>query len=538
VAQELVVRLDRRRFLKGTALAGALAYTSSTELLAACGGGASEAGGGGELSDTLVYAFLLDMQVPDPDIFYEGEGLAVTLSCYDSLIRYKDDSPELEPSLAEAWEVTPDGLTYTFHLKDGVTFHDGSPCDATAWIRSMERRTKVNQGPAYMLAQVAKTEAPDAATLVVRLRQPVQPFLDYLACPWGQKVVSPTAVAKNAKGDDLAQAWLESHDAGTGAYTIAEFEPGSHYTLQAYDGYWGKAPEFSTVRIEIIPDVSTQRLKFEQGEVNLITKGMPIDDIKTFEGKPGFTVEKRPVAWKSAIFVNPNKGIFADQKVRQALRLALDRQALLEPTYGDTAKLSTQFYPSGMLPDGVAPDDPKHDPSVLKGLVAGLDDKKVDIAYDEQGGATDRRLAELVQTQLQALGLEVTVRGMPTSQTFALFETPEAERPNLLVAISGGDALNADTELRIVFRTGAEPLNWFGYTLPELDQVMDQAQAATTKEAAYQGFAKAAELILDQGWLINLGDQQDVLLMTEGIGGVVHDMAAGRQVRLEKLTKT
>ena len=67
---------------------------------------------------------------------------------------------------------------------------------------------------------------------------------------------------------------------------------------------------------------------------------------------------------------------------------------------------------------------------------------------------------------------------------------------------------------------------------------MDQAQAATTKEAAYQGFAKAAELILDQGWLINLGDQQDVLLMTEGIGGVVHDMAAGRQVRLEKLTKT
>ena len=534
-----MVRLDRRGFLKGGgSLVGALGlFGGAQALLAACGGSASTASGG-DLTDTLVFAFLLDMQVPDPDIFYEGEGLAVTLSAYDSLLRYQDDSPDFEPSLATSWDVSADGLTYTFHLRDGVTFHDGTPCDAAAWIKSFERRTAVNQGPAYMLAHVAGTEAPDPTTFVVRLKQPVQPFLDYLACPWSPKAVSPTAVAQNAAGDDLAQGWLAGHDAGTGPYTIAEFEPGSHYTLEAYPDYWGEAPAFSTVRIEIIPDVSTQRLKLEQGEINLITKGMPIADIEEFEGKDGFTVVKRPVAWKAAIFVNPNKGAFADKAVRQALRLALDRKALLDPTYGDTATLSTQFFPAGMLPDGVAPDDPEHDPSVLEALVAGLDDTTVDLAYDEQGGATDRRLAELVQTQLQALGLDVTVRGMPTSQTFALFETPEADRPNLLVAISGGDALNADTELRIVFRTDAAPLNWFNFSLPALDAAMDRAQSATTEEAAHEAFAEAARLILDEGWLINLGDQQDVLLMTEGIGGIVHDMAAGRQVRLEKLTKS
>jgi peptide/nickel transport system substrate-binding protein len=532
--------MDRRGFLRGSGtLLGALGLLSSAEVLAACGGKGTSAQGGGDLTDTLVYAFLLDMQVPDPDIFYEGEGLGVTLSAYEGLIRYANDSPDFEPVLAESWDVAPDGLTYTFHLRQGITFHDGTPCDAESWVKGFERRTAVNQGPAYMLAHVASTEAPDPATFVVHLAQPVQPLLDYFACPWSPKAVSPTAVAENADGDDLAQAWLTTHDAGSGPYTIAEFEPGSHYTLEAFPGYWGDTPAFSTVRIEIIPDVTTQRLKFEQGEVNLITKGLPIADIETFEGRPDeFTVTKLPAAIKTALYVNPNRPMFADKAIRQALGTALDRPALLEPTYGSTAELSTEFYPPGMMPEGTAPDDPEYDTSALEEIVAGLDSKTVDLAYDEQGGATDRRLAELIQTQLQALGLDVTVRGIPTSQAFAMFETPVDQQPDLMLNVAGGDALNPDTQLRIFYRTGAAPLNWFNYTLPELDEAMDAAQAATTKEAAYEGFAAAADLVIDQGWVVNIGDLQDVILTSAGIGGIVHDLAAGRQVRLESLTKT
>ena len=95
-----------------------------------------------------------------------------------------------------------------------------------------------------MVAGVAKTSAPNPTTFVVTLKEPNNAFMHYLACPWQPFAVSPTTVEKYAKGDDLAQDWLKTHDAGTGPYTIKEFVPGSHYTLEAFPDYWGEKPTF------------------------------------------------------------------------------------------------------------------------------------------------------------------------------------------------------------------------------------------------------------------------------------------------------
>jgi peptide/nickel transport system substrate-binding protein len=530
--------LDRRSFLKTGLAFGGLAALGPSGILAACGGAARQAAaGGGAATDTLRFAFLADMQVPDPDVFYEGEGLTVTLSCYDNLIRYKPSSAEFMPWLAESWEVSTDGLTYTFKLRSGVKFSDGTPFDAASMIASFERRKTVNQGPAYMLADVASTTAPDPLTLVVTLEEPVEPFLDYFACPWGPKPVSPALVEANAKGDDLAQEWLTTHSAGTGAYKIAEFVASSHYVLEANEHYWGTRPDFKTVRIEIIPDVTTQRLKLENGELDVVTKGLPIADIEFFATNPKTTVVKKPIATKSALYVNPASEVFKDKAVRQALRVAFDRKALIEPTYKDTGTLSTEFYPAGFLPDGAAPDNPADDPSKLKALVPGLPSKKVDLAYDEQGGATDRRLAELMQAQLSALGLDVTVRGIPTSQAFSMYNTPEDQRPDLMLNVAGGDAMNPDTQLRIFFRTGAEPLNWFNYALPELDTAMDAAIRKTTPAEADKAYADAAAIVVDQAWMVNICDIQDVVITRAGVTNVVHDPIAGRTIRLHELKK-
>jgi len=221
--------IDRRTFLRRTGITAAgLQFVSLPALLAAC----SSSGGTKASTDnstatssakgnlTLKMPFLLDMQVPDPDIMYEGEGLQVMLACYEGLVNYKPGTGTIVPGLADSWTVSTDLLTYTFKLKPGVKFHDGTAADATAWQKSFERRKTVNQGPEYMVDGVVKMETPDPLTFIVTLKEPNDAFLDYLACPWQPYAVSPTAVAKYASGNDVAQGWLKTHDAGTGAYAF------------------------------------------------------------------------------------------------------------------------------------------------------------------------------------------------------------------------------------------------------------------------------------------------------------------------------
>ncbi|MBF6416331.1 ABC transporter substrate-binding protein [Nocardia cyriacigeorgica] len=526
---------DRRTFLKGSALI-AVAEVLGVSALTGCSGRSHVAG---MLSDTVRFGFLADMQVPDPDIFYEGEGLQVTLSAYEGLVAYQPDSADIGPALADSWTITDDGLTYTFTLRAGVTFHDGTPMTATAIIASYERRSAVNQAPAYLVADVASMSAPDDSTLVIELSHPVEPFLDYLACPWGLKAVSPTAVQAHSVNGDLAQGWLSTHDAGTGPYRITEFVPSSHYTLTAYDGYWGTKPEFTTLRIEIIPDITTQRLLLEQGQLDIITKGLPIAAVEAMKANPALTVVERPTAFKSSIFLNWKKGAFADTAFRQAMRKAVDVPALIGPAYGSTVARSTQFYPAGVLPDGAAPDAPGHDPSDLKALIAKLpeNDKQIDLVYDEAGGATDARVTELLQTQLAALGLTATVRAMPTSQVFALHSTPVGQQPHMLVHGSGGDALNADTTLRIFFRTGVAPINWFNYSNTALDAVMDAGKRSLNTAEAERHWVEGAEIVMEQAWVINLCDIEDVIVTDSGIGHIVHTLLGTGMVPVNLLRK-
>lgn len=519
---------DRRTFLKngGLTVAG-LQAIGLGGLLAACGGSSeasSDEEGSVEASVspdgvlTLRMAFLLDMQVPDPDIFYEGEGLQVTLSAYEGLIQYVPGTGDFAPALAESWEVAPGNLVYTFKLRPGVTFHDGTPADAAAWVKSFERRRDINQGGAYMVADVESMDAPDATTFVVTLKQPNDAFLDYMACPWSPFAVSPTAVAANAVGDDLAQEWLSTHDAGTGPYIIKEFVPSSHYTLEYYPGYWGPEPDFKQVVIEIIPDVTTQRLMLEQGDLDMVTKGFAIEDVISFQKNADFQVITAPAASIVALWLNATGGMFTDKTLRQAMLQAIDREALIKPAYQDLVEVEKNFYAESMFPDGLAPYEPVYDPSVLAAVVETLDSKKVDLAYAESGGAPYRRMGELLQTQLAQVGLDVSVRGMPSSQIFALATGPADQRPDLLLWSYGGDALHVDTVLRIFLRTGAAPLNWAQYSNAEIDEEMDVALTEPTEEAVNAHYVNIAKIVQEEAWVLPFARRVDAIVARAGIG--------------------
>jgi peptide/nickel transport system substrate-binding protein len=488
---------DRRKFLKASGLT--VGGMSLAALIAACGGG-----GGGSGGDTLTLRmpFLADMQVPDPDIMYEGEGVQVMESAYEGLVRYKSGSSEIIPGLAKSWTISPDLLTYTFTLQPGVKFHDGTIADAESWTKSFERRGKVNQGPAYMVTGVAKTAAPNPTTFVVTLKEPNNAFMHYMACPWQPFAVSPTAVAKNAKGDDLAQDWLKTNDAGTGPYMFKEFVPGSHYTLEAFPDYWGEKPAFTTIRIEITPSISTQKLQLDSGAFDMVTKGFAIPDVLQYEQNPQFSVVNTFGGVGEAIWLNPNSGIFADKALRKAVQTALDRAAIVEAAWGGLTTAQQGMWPDRTFPAALAPYPAQVDPTALKAMVATLPSKKVDLAWGADLGAPRQQMAEIAQTQLAALGLDVTVRTMPTAEMFDLANQPPDKRPDMLVAFLGGDALHLDTTFRILLRTGAKPLNFYQYSNPELDQLMDEAIKQPTNAQVEAIYQRCSQIVLDDAiWI-------------------------------------
>lgn len=532
----------RRRSAAAALLALGLVATacgSSGSSDGASGGGTSGGGssgsvaaGSGASGDPVVnLAYNADMQVPDPDIFYEIEGNSLTTSVYEGLVRYKPDSTDIEPALAQSYEASPDGRTYTFKLRSGVTFHDGTPLDSAAAKASFERRTNVNSAPAYMLADVDSYATPDASTFVVKLKQPVSAFLDYLAAPYGPKMVSPKVLTEHA-GDDFAQNWLKTHDGGTGPFQMTEFIPGDHYDLKAYDGYWGTKPQVQGIHISIIPDISTQRLKLESGDLSMIIHGLSLDDIKSLSNNSKFQVQRFPSFFKSLVFLNQNKGPFKDQALRNAVQAAVDRKAITSAVYGENGAVSDNMYPAGQMPAGQAADNTPLDPSKLKALVASLPDKKVDLAYSSDD-ARNQRAAELLQTQLSAAGLQVTTRAMPIAEVFDLPNHPDTA-PDALYATVNPDAAHPDTWARIFMNTKGS-LNWLQCSVPEADAAMDVGLAATAKADVIANYAKAGDLLQKSGCFITVADIKEVIVAKAGYSNWVHQLPTLFTVRFGDL---
>ncbi|MHB8466251.1 MAG: ABC transporter substrate-binding protein [Acidimicrobiales bacterium] len=515
--------------LSAAVIAGACSSSKS-----ASSSSSSSAGASGVTAPAVVnLGFVADMQVPDPDVFYEIEGNAVTTSVYEGLVRYTPTPNQIEPALAESYTVSPDGATYTFKLRSGVTFHDGTTMTSKDVKVSFARRTALGavSAPGYMLADVTGYDTPDPLTFVVHLKGPVSPFLDYLAAPYGPKVSSSALLAAHA-GSDMTQAWLKTHDAGTGPFTMSDFVPADHYTLSRWDTYWGGKAALSQIHISILPDTSTQQLELKGGQLQMILHGLSKDDIASYENNPKFQVQRFPALFKTWLMVNENKGVFKDQALRVALASAVNKQQIADQVYGSDASVSTQIYPAGELPTGMAMDTPKYDPSVLAAAVAKLSNKKVDLAYSSDD-ARNQRDAEIVQTELQTAGFNATVRGIPIAQVFDLPNHAD-QAPDILLSTVNPDAAHPDTWARIFMNTKGT-LNWELCSVPAADAQMDIGQHATDPSAVQAAYAKAGDLLVQSGCFISIADVKDVVVAQAGYSGWVHQLPTVFTVRFGDL---
>ena len=226
---------------------------------------------------------------------------------------------EYTPGLAESWKASPDGLSWTFNIRSGATFHDGEPVDAAAVKASIEA-AQDHAGASFIWAPLKKVQTPDDTTVVMKLSYPA-PMDLVAASTYGAWIVSPKALKASAKDETYFE---EGIDAGSGPYTVADYVPGDEIVLQKYDEYWNDdaAGTYETIDISITPDAVTAQQMLTSGEVDYATS-VPLENLDQLESTGDFEVRDSNSPFNFVALFNTTRPPLDDPQVRQALSYAM-----------------------------------------------------------------------------------------------------------------------------------------------------------------------------------------------------------------------
>ena len=517
-----------------------LAVIGAVTALALSGCGGSDSGGGtpnaAPIDKVLHLSFLQDPgQPPDPDIYYAGQGLLLTTNTYEGLLQYKagTEKAELEPLLATEWTASPDNKVFTFKLREGVKFHDGTPFTSAAVKASFDRRSAVNQGPAYMVADIESVTTQGDYGVTVTLKAPNSAFLDYLACPYGPRMLSPEGLTKNAGGDN-AQTYLTNHDLGTGPYTLTAAEVGSKYELAAFGDYWGAKPYFEKVELPVITDVSAQQLQFNNGQVAAILHDLPSSAVQSYLDNKSFANYSLPTQMSNYLYINPRKGMMTDVKNRNAVLQAIDVDELVKQTYFGRGEVASQIYPSNMMAPEFGKQSVTHDPSVLTALAGGLsaDQKTVTVGYDSSN-PDNQLISNLIQTQLAAAGLTAKVQAYPTSEIYGWVGSDGQSAPEIMAYLGWPDAPSPYTWGHISWDADGG-LNFFGCSAPPVTEALTRGLPT----GADADFSAAGLEAVKTGCWLNIADVNDFMVAQPWLKGVeqAHVVTNPNSLRLAALS--
>jgi peptide/nickel transport system substrate-binding protein len=379
-------------------------------------------------SNTLIYGRGEDSKTLDPINGETGETVLVLLNLYDTLVAFADETMEIEPSLATSWDVSEDALTWTFHLREGVRFHDGTPVDAEAVIFSLDRLRQDNNPhvsdparpykPSYHV--IDKITATDPLTVVFHLREPSAVFLNNLAMfPAG--IVSPTAVKKDGKG-------FSTNPVGTGPFRFERWIRDQQIVLAANDDHWRGRPHFDRVVFVPVSESSTRIQQLVRGEIHM-ADNLPPAALDELAKNPGITVPEEISMNVAYLAMQMDKPPLDDVRVRQAIAMALDKQALIRVGYAGHAEAAINLLPKAMWGHNNEIKDRVFDPEASRKLLQAAADAKgfalplnLSLAvmseprpYMEQ----PLPIAAFVKDALATVGINVTIEPKPVTPHFA-----------------------------------------------------------------------------------------------------------------------
>ena len=381
--------------------------------------------------DTIVQAWQIDDMITlDPAEIFEFSGAEYGAQVYDRLVTYPVDAVEnLEGHVAESWEIGEDGKTYTFTIRDGITFHSGNPLTAEDAAWSLQRVIKLNKTPAFILTQFGFTpenvdqmiRAVDERTLKITLDQAYAPtFFLYCLTAGVGSVVDKKEVLAHEEDGDLGHGWLRTASAGSGPFKLRTWKPNESLVIDANPDYWGDIPGVKRVFTRHVPENATQQLLLEKGDID-IARNLEADQIKALEGNDDIVIERAP---KGAIYylgLNQKNENLAKPEVREALKYLIDYQGMADSIFAGSVKVHQSFLPEGFL--GAIDDKPfSLDVERAKDLLAeaGLSEGFT-VTMDTRNVPTTMDMAQAIQATWAEAGVNLEIVPGDNKQTLTKY---------------------------------------------------------------------------------------------------------------------
>lgn len=480
---------------RGASVLAVAASAAAVILVGACTGTTTGSAGNGAQNDrpqTFTYSVNSEVMLGwDPATDYSNEVIAMQ-NMYEMLTRYNPQTQEVDPLLATSWEKNADGTEWTFHLRDGVTFHTGRPMDSTAVKAAIERTMKLGEGAAYIWSAVKSIDTPDPQTVVFRLSY-ASPIDLVASGDYGAYIYD----TKAASGRDLAKWFADGNDAGTGPYTVDDYNPGDEIELRlkAYPGYWGgwDGAHFENLVFRVTPEATTAAQLLRSGQVSMVQRMTP-QLWQTFSNEAGFRTEASP-SWQTLLaLLNTANGPLANENVRKAVAYGIDYQGIMAALHGAGQPL-TGVVPPGLW--GHSEDVPSytHDVDRAKQLLQqegygpGGEPIALELTY-LHGDADEELVATLMKADLEKLNIQLDVRGLQWQAQWSQGKSSDpSKRQDIFLFYWWPDYPDPVSWFFNLFRTEEKPFfNLAYYSNPALDKQIDQASvlAATDRDRAAQ----------------------------------------------------
>lgn len=479
-----------------------------------------------EGSDTLVFGQASDPRSLDPAYADDGESTKINTNIYEGLVMYGDHSTELEPCLAESWEVSEDGLTYTFHLRQGVKFHDGTDFNAEAVKFNFDRQLPGNATEdmpyaGFIFSAVTEVIAEDEYTVVIKLSEPQTPFLANLAMMQGSPIVSPAAIEAN-NGN------VTNAPCGTGPYKFVSWDTNQSVVLVRNDEYWGEPAKIKNLIFRFIPDNSARVIALNNGECDIIDgiDAMVVDQIS----QAGNTVQTDEAMMTNYMAFNTTEGVFQDVEVRRAVCQAINFPEMVQSLYQGYDQPATTFLPTSLPGYDSSISGPAYDPEAAKETLSKLNVTSIKILtydatrpYNTVGGI---KLAEAIQGYLSKVGVECTI----DAYDWTTFKTKaQTETFDMLFAGWGGDNGDPDNFLNLL-ATDDISMNYSHFNSTEYNDLIAKGLVTPVGDERSAIYTDCEKIIADQVPIVPISHANFICGVRPNVNGFYYHVAHGTKL--------
>jgi peptide/nickel transport system substrate-binding protein len=456
---------------------------------------------------------------------------------YEQLLRINPpgSAERFTPLLATSWESNTDGTEWTFHLRQNVKFHDGTPMDSAAVKKSIEA-AQDHAGASFIWLPLDTIEAPDASTVVFKLKYaaPVDLIASSLYGAW---IVSPKALDAAAADKNY---WNNGADAGTGPYTIDSYKPDQEIVFKKFADYWGgwQPNQYDTVLVSIVPEATTQQQMFEAGDVDLMTR-IPQENYASFKDNPQYTYLEEPSFYNYIGFFNTTKKPLDDVKVRQALSYAIPYDDIIKIGAQGLGTQSRGPVPAGVWPWSKDVNQYTYDLEKAKALLkeAGHEGGKfsVNITYASEND-TEAGFAPLIKDSFAQIGVDATLTPMEFTQQWALAKADPAKAQDMFLLLywpTYSDA-GSDNLWSMFYGDPANKPSYLNVTAfnlsywmdDEYNKLLDAAIGETVSDATQSqaDYVSAMNRLVDQAPGVFFMDTKAVFIIPAHIGGFKYNL--------------